>query len=490
MGGQLGGLRRRVHRAADRGDPARDDRLPAPPPALPALGPARPSRRRPPTQTHCPECGVPVAADARSAPRAGPSSATRDAAARRPQPRPDERRGVGKRFGDGGADATSPSRCARASGSRSSAPTAPARRRCCRSSRARWRPTRARSTLPRRRLGPAARRGLLQADRSRENLRCSRGWRRSPTSTPWRAMLELTELGGDEETGKLSGGNRQRLNIAIGLLGDPPLLLLDEPSAVARSAPARAPVGVHRRRSPATVVYSTHDVGEAERYADRVLVLADGELLFTGTPERAAGRRAGPDLETRSSPSCTRRATDVRWLLVKDLQILRRSPLLVALLVLYPVVIAVLIGVALTGGPDEAARGVREPRPEGDATVQPRRPDARRGRLRVAPVRGGRPDPRRRPARRRSQKVRDGEALAALVIPADAAERLQGDARARRRRAADRRGPLQRRGPGQAALRRVDDPLAARRGQRRAVGRRARPQVGRATSTSSSRAGS
>ena len=39
-----------------------------------------------------------------------------------------------------------------------------------------------------------------------------------------------------------------------------------------------------------TVVYSTHDVGEAERYADRLLVLADGELLFTGTPARA---RAG-----------------------------------------------------------------------------------------------------------------------------------------------------------------------------------------------------
>jgi ABC-2 type transport system ATP-binding protein len=37
------------------------------------------------------------------------------------------------------------------------------------------------------------------------------------------------------------------------------------------------------------VVYSTHDVGEAERYADRVLVLADGELLFTGTPRELEG---------------------------------------------------------------------------------------------------------------------------------------------------------------------------------------------------------
>ena len=43
----------------------------------------------------------------------------------------------------------------------------------------------------------------------------------------------------------------------------------------------------------------------------------------------------------------------MRWLLVKDLQILRRSPLLLALLVIYPIVIAVLIGVALSRGPDK-----------------------------------------------------------------------------------------------------------------------------------------
>jgi hypothetical protein len=43
----------------------------------------------------------------------------------------------------------------------------------------------------------------------------------------------------------------------------------------------------------------------------------------------------------------------MRWLLVKDLQILRRSPLLVALLVIYPIVVAVLIGAALSGGPQK-----------------------------------------------------------------------------------------------------------------------------------------
>ena len=52
----------------------------------------------------------------------------------------------------------------------------------------------------------------------------------------------------------------------------------------------------------------------------------------------------------------------MRWLLLKDLQILRRSPLLVALLVIYPVVIAVLFGLALSGGPDKPQRRVREPR--------------------------------------------------------------------------------------------------------------------------------
>src|SRR3954454_23967687 len=43
----------------------------------------------------------------------------------------------------------------------------------------------------------------------------------------------------------------------------------------------------------------------------------------------------------------------MRWLLLKDLQILRRSPLLVALLVIYPIVLSVLIGLALSAGPDK-----------------------------------------------------------------------------------------------------------------------------------------
>jgi ABC-type multidrug transport system ATPase subunit len=111
-----------------------------------------------------------------------------------------------------------------------------------------------------------------------------------------RTMLELTALDAHDEAGTLSGGNRQRLNIAIGLLGDPPVLLLDEPSA-ALDPRQRERLWAFVGALDATVVYSTHDVGEAERYADRVLVLADGELLFSGTPEELQAQHQGPDLE-------------------------------------------------------------------------------------------------------------------------------------------------------------------------------------------------
>jgi ABC-2 type transport system ATP-binding protein len=100
----------------------------------------------------------------------------------------------------------------------------------------------------------------------------------------------------DEEVGKLSGGNQQRVNIAIGLLCEPAVLLLDEPSA---SLDPR-----QRERlwefigelagAGTAVIFSSHNVGEAERYASRVLVLVDGELLFAG-PTQELERTVGGD---------------------------------------------------------------------------------------------------------------------------------------------------------------------------------------------------
>jgi ABC-2 type transport system ATP-binding protein len=101
-------------------------------------------------------------------------------------------------------------------------------------------------------------------------------------------MLDQTDLvaRADDELGRLSGGNRQRVNIAVGLLGNPVVLLLDEPSASLdprqRQRLWKFISGLADRGTG--VVFATHDIAEAERHAERILVLADGELLFTGTP--------------------------------------------------------------------------------------------------------------------------------------------------------------------------------------------------------------
>ena len=118
-------------------------------------------------------------------------------------------------------------------------------------------------------------------------------------------MLELTGLGErrGEIVARLSGGNQQRINIAIGLLARPAVLLLDEPS-VGLDPRQRARLwefvsGLAGRGT--TVIFSTHDIQEAERYGGRVLVLADGESLFDGSAEelREAVRGEAPGAADR-----------------------------------------------------------------------------------------------------------------------------------------------------------------------------------------------
>ena len=114
----------------------------------------------------------------------------------------------------------------------------------------------------------------------------------------------------------------------------------------------------------------------------------------------------------------------MRWLLLKDLRILRRSPLTVAILVAYPIVIALLIGLALSRGPDRPKVAIVNAVPRDEQTVQvgSQRIDTQRYARRlldaVDPV----------PARTRAEalaKVRSGEVLGALIVPADVTQRLQ-----------------------------------------------------------------
>jgi ABC-2 type transport system ATP-binding protein len=116
-------------------------------------------------------------------------------------------------------------------------------------------------------------------------------------------MLELTDLrdrAGDQ-VATLSGGNRQRVNIAIGLLGEPEVLLLDEPSSALdpRQRERLWEFILRLAGGGTTVVYATHHIQEADRYANRLIVLADGERVFDGSPrelEQATGT-TGLDFE-------------------------------------------------------------------------------------------------------------------------------------------------------------------------------------------------
>jgi ABC-2 type transport system ATP-binding protein len=116
-------------------------------------------------------------------------------------------------------------------------------------------------------------------------------------------MLELTDLGdrAGDQVSTLSGGNRQRVNIAIGLLGEPEVLLLDEPSSALdpRQRERLWEFILRLAGGGTTVVYATHHIQEADRYANRLIVLADGERVFDGSPrelEQATGT-TGLDFE-------------------------------------------------------------------------------------------------------------------------------------------------------------------------------------------------
>jgi ABC-2 type transport system ATP-binding protein len=138
-----------------------------------------------------------------------------------------------------------------------------------------------------------------------ENLRLFARLERVPdTDATVALMLEQTGLTerADDQLGRLSGGNRQRVNIAIGLLAQPAVVLLDEPSASLdpRQRERLWQFITPRVEAGTSILFATHDIAEADRHAGRILVLADGELLYSGTPgrlhEEAGG--AGGDLET------------------------------------------------------------------------------------------------------------------------------------------------------------------------------------------------
>jgi ABC-2 type transport system ATP-binding protein len=99
-------------------------------------------------------------------------------------------------------------------------------------------------------------------------------------------LLALCELPAEERpSGELSLGNRQRLNLALALLGDPHALLLDEPTASLdpRQRARLWATAAALRDQGGSVVLVTQHADDLEHLADRVGVLVEGELRFLGS---------------------------------------------------------------------------------------------------------------------------------------------------------------------------------------------------------------
>ncbi|MGW2817888.1 ABC transporter ATP-binding protein [Streptomyces sp. NPDC001415] len=119
---------------------------------------------------------------------------------------------------------------------------------------------------------------------------------------PWDPDELIASVGLTEHAHKkvrmLSGGQRRRLDVAVGIAGRPELLFLDEPTAgldpVARRE-FHELVNRLAHEHETTILLTTHDLQEAEKLADRIMILDDGRIIGEGTAKELAQRIAGED---------------------------------------------------------------------------------------------------------------------------------------------------------------------------------------------------
>ncbi len=141
----------------------------------------------------------------------------------------------------------------------------------------------------------------------RECLELYAGYYPAPRSV--QETLGLVDLSrqAEERATTLSGGQRRRLDVALALIGDPELIFLDEPTTGFDPSARRAAWEVigGLRDLGKTVFLTTHYMEEAERLADRIAVIAAGEIVAEGTPQTLGGRRQAAAQITFALPAGT-----------------------------------------------------------------------------------------------------------------------------------------------------------------------------------------
>jgi ABC-2 type transport system ATP-binding protein len=129
------------------------------------------------------------------------------------------------------------------------------------------------------------------------------GYSTGSVRRPWDADELLAAVGlteqADKEIRMLSGGQRRRLDVAIGLVGRPELLFLDEPTAGFDPEARREFHDLLLRlteQDETSILLATHDLHEAEKLADRILILDRGRIVADGTVGELARQVAGDDV--------------------------------------------------------------------------------------------------------------------------------------------------------------------------------------------------
>jgi ABC-2 type transport system ATP-binding protein len=110
-------------------------------------------------------------------------------------------------------------------------------------------------------------------------------------------LVGLTEKS-NSRVRTLSGGQKRRLDLGLGLIGDPEILFLDEPTTGFDPAARRAAWQMIRslRELGKTVLLTTHYLDEAEQLSDRVAVLSHGEIVALGRPSELSGERPSTEI--------------------------------------------------------------------------------------------------------------------------------------------------------------------------------------------------
>jgi ABC-2 type transport system ATP-binding protein len=115
-----------------------------------------------------------------------------------------------------------------------------------------------------------------------------------PHPRPADEIIEVVGLTEKRDTRilKLSGGQQRRLDVAIGLAGDPELLFLDEPTTGFDPAARRNAWSMieNLKSLGKTIFLTTHYMDEAQQLADRVAIITDGRIVAEGPPSQLAGR--------------------------------------------------------------------------------------------------------------------------------------------------------------------------------------------------------